>query len=92
GVPRQSSGGRATSPPSFDPRFRAAGPGLLFIYHLLDWCRQRGDATLEMYANGDEFEKRRWCNAFTRLHRLWLFAPTLRGRALCLGSRTLCLR
>jgi len=72
---------------SFDPRFRTAGPGMLFFYHLVDWCHQRGDPTIEMYADGEEFEKRRWGNEFVPLHQLWIFAPTLSGRALHQGSR-----
>jgi len=67
---------------SYDPRFRHCGPGLLLFYELIEWCWQRGDPYLDMYADGNEFEKRRWCNQFLPLHRLWVFAPTALGRGL----------
>ncbi|HUX67483.1 MAG TPA: GNAT family N-acetyltransferase [Terriglobales bacterium] len=67
---------------SYDPRFRHCGPGLLFFYELIEWCWRRGEPYLDMYADGNAFEKRRWCNQFLPLHQVWVFAPTVVGRGL----------
>lgn len=64
---------------AYDPRFRVCGPGFVFFHHLIDWCCANGEPYLDMYADADEFEKRRWCNLRTPLVELRVFAPSLRG-------------
>ncbi len=73
---------------AYDPRFRACGPGFVFFHHLIDWCCANGEPCLEMYADADEFEKRRWCNQRLPLVELRLFAPTVRGRLLAAAARS----
>lgn len=70
---------------SYDPAFRALGPGFLFFYYLMDWVRARGGDFIEMYADGRAFDKRRWCpgpDSLEPLRSVRLYHPSLSGRLL----------
>ncbi len=67
---------------SHDPAFSRCGPGLLLFYELINWCLAQGDPWIDMYADGNSFDKRRWCRDFQPLRQAYVFP--VRRRAVLL--------
>ena len=69
----------------YDPEFRAYSPGQLITARLIEYGMSQGMRRLD-FLGAEMTWKRDWCDQVQPNCRLWLFAPTWRGR-LAYGAR-----